>query len=184
MSYTIEYKRKVFKETEPGDWEPTFWAFVEQGDNNVYEAGSRRRRARDWELIARGWSYSVIGKICQRAGATEGGSLQYPGGHHTTPEEYIKSWRAALVKAKPFSEILTHLPIYKATIFLKAGAPKSEYDRSCIEEIKAACTFDGMWREQEAVYVKTIETPEDLKTWRNLAYRDNVVSMRSLWVRE
>jgi len=106
MSYTIEYKRKIYYKNDNFS-EKTYFMLVKQGDNNCYE--SNGQRVKYWDLAQIGWEYSIIGKVCERAGECEGGSLKRGVGfsvEHISPEEYLALWRQEIPKAKPLESML------------------------------------------------------------------------------
>ena len=97
MSYTIEYKGEVYKDTQTGMSEPSYLLIQTIGDNNVYELGNRRR-ARSTYITSYGWNYNIIAQICKYAGACEGGGLQ-PGNKYMKPEDYLKRYRTKINNA-------------------------------------------------------------------------------------
>ncbi len=108
MSYTIEYGRKVYWWPDGFDRrEKNYLLLICQGDNNVWDA-DLKRRSRDWEVIACGWEYQLWEKIGERAGYTEGGSLQRGVGfgiQRISIEEYIALYRKAIKDARAIERI-------------------------------------------------------------------------------
>ena len=101
MSYTIEYKGEVYKDTETGMSEPSYLLIQTIGDNNVYELNNRRR-ARSTYVTSYGWEYNIIADVCKYAGACEGGGLQ-PGNKYMKPEDYLKRYRTKIKNAPNIS---------------------------------------------------------------------------------
>jgi hypothetical protein len=102
MSYTIEYKGEVYKDSMTGMSEPSYLLIQTIGDNNVYEA-SNRRRARSTYITGYGWNYNIIADICKYAGSCEGGGLQ-PRNKYCTPEDYLKKYRNKIKNAPSINE--------------------------------------------------------------------------------
>ena len=133
MSYTIEYSAEVYK--EPAEWkqssENSYVVIVTQGDNNVYEADNSRR-ARETDIVAYGWNYSIIGTVCNRAGACEGGGLVI-NGKSITPEEYIKRYRTKIKNAPLITEFFKQGKIARFRITVD---PESRYDTERVAKYK------------------------------------------------
>ncbi len=100
MSYTIEFDREIYAYEDNSH--TNYILLIKQGDNNMRNKDGTI--AKNWELIATGWEYNIISKICKRSGATEGGSLKYQNGG-TTPENYIKRYRKEVENAKPADQM-------------------------------------------------------------------------------
>ena len=108
MSYEIEYNKKVYKRIKKDSSENDLLLLIRQGSNNCYEAGTGQR-VKDWDLVGYGWNYMIIQKICDRAGACEGGSLQKAKGYESeyiTPEDYLAMYRKKIETAKPIEDLL------------------------------------------------------------------------------
>jgi len=108
MSYTIEYNKKVYRKKSIDKSDDDLLLLIRQGDNNCREADTGLR-VKDWDLIGYGWNYMIIGKICERAGSCEGGSLQKAKGfesEYITPENYLAMYRKKIEKAKPIEDLL------------------------------------------------------------------------------
>jgi len=177
MSYTIEYKRFVFEEKD--EHENRFWAFVQEGDSNVFDAGTHRR-SRDWTLMSYGTASHIIGEVCRRAAATESRSLQFPGERYISPEEYLATWRKAMQEVIPFHNILSALPIYAGGIILHQKT-SNKYEQENVEKIMLSCLYDGEWYGYKK-YSLEINNPSDLKKWRELS-SNSMVYLRTLRVK-
>ena len=148
MSYTIEYSAEVYK--VPAEWgrssENSYILIITQGDNNVYE-GDNRRRARETDIVSYGWEYSIIQKVCIRAGSCEGGSLVI-NGKSITPEGYIKRFRNKIQNAPLILEFYNQR---KTARFRLNPDKDSSYDNERLEKYKEYIT------EEENYYSKSKE---------------------------
>lgn len=127
MSVEIEYNRKVYFDTNESR-EKNYLLLIRQGSNNCYE--SNGQRVKMWFLSCYGWNYSVIGKVCERAGSCEGGSLQKADGYnfqYITPENYLALYRQKIKNAKPIIELFEDFDI-SITLFRKV-LPKKEEEK-------------------------------------------------------
>lgn len=172
MSYTIEYNGLVLSEKPVDDPDPTLYMFVFQGDNNVYDnSGSR---AKGWSLETVGREYSIISRVCERAGSTSGGSLQIQNGsgepHWITPEEYLAMWRKKVAEAQFFGQLLTILPMSRAWLILEKKEKlvpiieSSKYYFDKLHEVRKIFRPDGTWYDRERVTMN-VEHPDDFKQW-------------------
>jgi len=136
MSYTIEYNRKVYWWEEDTQFSTrNYLLLIRQGDNNVRDADTGLR-SKDWELITYGWEYQLWEKIGERAGYTEGGSLQRANGFGTKSfsiEDYIALYRRAIKNAAPLEKIFDFFSAIDFTIERKKVI-QSEYDAEKINE--------------------------------------------------
>jgi hypothetical protein len=168
MSYTIEYKGEVYKDTQTGMSEPSYLLIITAGDNNVYEA-SNRRRARSTYIVAYGWTYNIIADICKYAGACEGGGLQ-PHNKYCTPEDYLKKYRNKIRLAPNINEF-----------FLQGKKARFK--------IKNTLTPDDWGFDYYAKYAEYIREepdhyePEKIEKWCevNLVNREEFQKFRDLW---
>jgi len=170
MSYTIEYSAEVYK--VPAEWEQSsedsYLLIITQGDNNVYEADNKRR-ARDTDIVEFGWQYSIIGKVCTRAGACEGGSLVI-NGRNITPEGYIKRFRD---KIKDAPLILDFFKQAKTARFKIDPDPESSYDKERLETYKDYITAESNYYDNDKQ-----------ELWANICIdcKDAWEKFRKLWV--
>jgi len=152
MSHTIEYGRKAFylpKGTNIPEgfgqsahelWENEIFLFIQSGCNNVYP------RPRSWHLTASGWNYTVIREVCERAGSTEGGCIQFVSGW-TTPENYIKMYRKVIAEAELLTvEALRKWGLDSVDLMLGTKQP-DKYEQSMVEDFKASplVSYRGKW---------------------------------------
>ena len=114
MSHEIEYDRACFilpqgstefthmhgLEKHPRPWNDYF-LFIQQGCNNIHP------RRRTWYLDSYGANWTIIQRVCERAGSTEGGMLK-PGNRDTTPENYLKRYRSVIATAQPLTDQALH----------------------------------------------------------------------------
>jgi hypothetical protein len=110
MSHEIEYDRTCFVLPQgstdftdmhgltkhPRSWNEYF-LFIQQGCNNIHP------RPRKWYLESYGANWTIIQRVCERAGSTEGGMLK-PSNRDTTPENYLRRYRKVIAEA----EVLTN----------------------------------------------------------------------------
>jgi hypothetical protein len=105
VSYEISYRRQALRMqgVRAGQREDLLFLLEEQGSNNCWEIGNRRR-ARSWECVAAGAEYECMGAVTERASACCGGSLVLYGRRRITPEQYIRAWRKAVAVAVPLDD--------------------------------------------------------------------------------
>jgi hypothetical protein len=168
MSYTIEYNAEVYK--VPAEWESSsensYLLIITQGDNNVYEADNKRR-ARDTDIVAFGWAYSVIGKVCYRAAACEGGGLVI-NGKSITPEGYIKRFRDK-IKSAPL--IIDFFNQHKTARFKIDPDPESTYDKERLEKYKDYITEESNYydKDKKELWANVrIDSKEEFEKFRDL----------------
>ena len=115
MSHEIEYDRACFMlpqgSTDFTDmhgltkharsWNEYF-LFIQQGCNNIHP------RPRKWYLESHGANWTIIQRVCERAGSTEGGILK-PANRDTTPESYLRRYRKVIAEA----ELLTNQTLHQ-----------------------------------------------------------------------
>jgi len=184
MSYTIEYKRKVYKNKEKGDWDERYFALAKQGDSNYYEQNGQR--VIDWDLISKGSDCSIVEEVCNRAGSCEGGRLKRGVGFQIiswTPEEYISVWRETIKNAFPLEKIFEDFDIEVAITFPKDEPTEDLKDRVgeySLKRVREALkqyaedwyTEDDYYHPELTVYSKDIkDIPQflqfcDLPDWR------------------
>ncbi len=169
MSYTLDYRRLIFK--FPGRLsQPDFLAVSLVGDNNVWSCDYPPKKARSWHFVAFGWPYSIIQKVCHYAGDCEGGMLTLRG-RHCTPENYIKVYREALKNCLSaenfFSMFMTkeaYITRYKKNI---NELKESEYNWKQWQELKAHPKFKKENSEKEVKFIIELNSVEDIHTWLN-----------------
>lgn len=184
MSYSIEYKRNVYKYKGKDDWDERYFALAKQGDNNCYELNGQR--VKDWDLMSKGSDCSIIETVCKRAGCCEGGNLKRGVGFKVvswTPEEYISIWRGAIKKTKPLEKIFEDFDIEVAITFPKDEPTEDLKDRVgeySLKRVREALkqyaedwyTEDDYYHHELTVYSKDIkDIPQflqfcDLPDWR------------------
>jgi hypothetical protein len=77
-------------------------------------------------------NYNIIQKVCDRAGACEGGGLQ-PGGKWISPEAYLKRYRNKIKDAPLITEFFKQNNLARFEIRV---SPDSNYEREIVEELK------------------------------------------------
>lgn len=176
MSHTIEYNRKVFVRPagtlvpaneitiEHKTHENDFYVFVQMGDNNIYP------RPRTWQLITSGWNYTVIQKICEAAGYTEGGGIQFVNGW-TTPENYLKMYRAEIAKAESISKeaLISGIGLTGFKIFIGKNDIQ-DYIQRRIESMKMKFEYVGKFLDNYDEYRLNFNTMDDFYTWMEFAW--------------
>jgi len=158
MSYTIEYGAEIYRIPKDPDSccdELSYLWIVTEGDNNVYECDNHRR-ARDDYIIAYGWNYSIISKVCSRAGVCEGGGLQ-PGGKWMKPENYLHKYRVMIENAWPIEQFFAKHKT--ARIHLRAA--DSDYAKEQIEKYRAYIHPENNHYH-----------PEEVETWAEVTIKD------------
>lgn len=126
MSYTIEYNKVIFY-SENENKERTYYLFIRQGDNNVYD--SNGLRSKDWNFIRAGSEKELWKVIGRRLGAIHGGGLQRAVGFGTayyTEEDYIRQYRSKFKNAKPIEKLLETFWI-NAHIYMRDEFKHPEY---------------------------------------------------------
>jgi hypothetical protein len=114
MSHEIEYDRACFMlpkgstdftdmyglTKHPRSWNEYF-LFIQQGCNNIHP------RPRKWYLESYGFDWTIIQRVCERAGSTEGGMLK-PGNRDTSPENYLRRYRKVIAQAEILTDEALH----------------------------------------------------------------------------
>lgn len=172
MSYSIEYRRRVYYEEDGQSSERNYILLLEEGDNNVRDSDSGRR-SRDWCFQAYGWNYSIIQDICKRAGYCEGGSLQ-PGGKWMSPENYLKRYRREIKNAKPFSEFIKEFHTREFVVTVLKGKERSDYENELLEALKKDSAFtmkEHSWNDKEVDMRFTIDINSESDLRKFLSYK-------------
>ena len=164
MSYEIEYNRQVYfddrDKQKGGLGERNFLVLIRQGANNCRELNGLR--VKDWHIISYGWNYTIIAKICERAGLCEGGSIQRANGFeasHITPENYLILYRQKIKNAKPITELLNDFDV-RIMLFRKekmTAKEKSQYSYQ-IKKIDEMIKKHNDYEKGEDYYHNEIKT--------------------------
>jgi hypothetical protein len=185
MSYTIEYDRRCFvlpKGSKDQDGhvrhEDDLFLFVKDGCNNV------QPRDKIWRLLRSGWNYSIIARVCERAGACEGRSIQLDLGRDATtgitPEGYLAMYREAIKKAETLTvaRLKKDLGIYELRYtwipidWRDKKLNNIDYISQRMEEMMKSFTQSTMSFNGHLQFTKHLDTLDDFFTW--LRYQDYI----------
>lgn len=110
MSTQLDYQRRAYKYVDKYN-EPCYVVLHEAGSSNCFDARTGRR-ARDWQVLADGWMYSVCGRITRYAASAAGGMLHLGGmgRHHsnfTDVKKVIRVYEKVIANALPIEQATT-----------------------------------------------------------------------------
>jgi hypothetical protein len=112
---STEFTNLYGLDKHPRSWNEYF-LFIQQGCNNIHP------RPRRWYLESYGAHWTIIQRVCERAGSTEGGMLK-PGNRDTTPENYLRRYRRVIDEAQLLTSDLLHERIGIQTLTLVSIKP-------------------------------------------------------------
>jgi len=120
MSYEIDYRQKAYfiNEDKLGNekgYDKDYLVLNEIGSNNCYEG---RKRARSWNILSFGWTYSIWHKITEWVGLIAGHCLEIKGVKHSgnnyknlvdcymdITQRGLKKYANLIKRAKPLEKI-------------------------------------------------------------------------------
>lgn len=188
MSCTIEYNRQIYfddsNKNESRLGQRNYLVLIRQGPNNCIEANGQR--VKSWDIVSYGWNYTIIAKICERAGLCEGGSIQRANGfeyNRITPEDYLALYRQKIKNAKPIAELLNDFKI-SVMLFRKEKATTKEKDNYSYQMKQVDAMIEKYKNDYEKgedyydknlkTFSKKIETLKEFEEFRKLPnWQDN-----------